>query len=156
MNEFVEITRRVRPLRTIWLALIAGVVGATVAAYYLIRAQVVTPVDALRAGLGIYVGLVLLIGLGVAPFVRRRLERAGSWETRSQAADKWQRAWLVGQAIKEGVGLGGLVLSVFVGSIAWALAFGVASVISMLTTPPWEADLLRQLRSYPPETPGQG
>src|SRR5688500_17170817 len=103
MNELEEITRRVRPLRIIWLSMIAGVVTFTVVVILLIRAAVVTPIPALRAGAGATIAILLVIGLIGANSVRKLVEKTPLGATRSQVAQKWQAGWIVGQAIKEGI-----------------------------------------------------
>lgn len=151
MNDFEDIVRRVRPLRTLWLAAIAGMVFFTVVAMYLIRSGTVRPVG-LPHGIAVYTGMALAAGLFIAPFVRRRIEKAPSFATHSEVARRWQTGWLVGQAIKEGVGLAGLVLGLLIGATTWALAFGVASALSMLMTPPWEMQLNDRLRGARPDS----
>ena len=102
MNELEEITRRVRPLKTVWLAMIAGVVAGTVVVILLIRAAVITPIPALRAGSGAVIAIILVLALASARYVRKFVEKTPPSATRSQVAEKWQKGWLVGQTIKEG------------------------------------------------------
>jgi F0F1-type ATP synthase membrane subunit c/vacuolar-type H+-ATPase subunit K len=151
MNELEEISRRVRPLKTIWLAMIAGVVAATAVVLFLIRAAVVTPIPAFRTGAGATIAILLVLGLIAAQFVRRIVERAPASATRTQVAVKWQTGWIVGQAIKEAIGLLGLVVALLTGAPQWALAFGVASAASMLMTPPWETELHHRLQNAEPD-----
>ena len=151
VNDLEDVVRRVRPLRTIWLAGIAGVVLFTAVAMYLIRSAAVRPVG-LPYGVAVYTGMALAAGLFIAPFVRRRIEKTPSFATRGEVARRWQTGWLVGQAIKEGVGLAGLVLALLIGAATWALAFGIASSLSMLMTPPWEMQLYSRLRDARPDS----
>ena len=151
LNDLEDIVRRVRPLRTIWLAAIAGMVLFTVVVMYLIRSGTVRPVG-LPYGVAVYTGIALAAGLFIAPFVRRRIEKTPSFATRSEVARRWQTGWLVGQAIKEAVGLAGLVLALLIGASTWAFAFGVASSLSMLMTPPWEMQLRDRMRGVQPDT----
>jgi len=146
MHELEEISRRVRPLRTIWLAMIAGVAVFTVVVLFLIGSQAVTPIPVLRAGAGSTLAIVLVIGLIGANYVRKIVEKTPPSATRSQVAEKWRAGWLVGQAIKEAIGMLGLVLALLVGASSWAMAFGVASAASMIMTPPWEAELRQRLQ----------
>ena len=145
-HELEEIHQRVRPLRTIWLAMIAGVVGFTVVVLFLIGSQAVTPIPVLRAGAGSTLAIILVIGLIGANYVRKIVEKTPPSATRSQVAGKWQAGWLAGQAIKEAIGLLGLVLALLVGASSWAMAFGIASAASMAMTPPWEAELRQRLQ----------
>ena len=154
MNELEEISRRVRPLRTLWLAMIAGIVLFTVTVMFLIRIGAVTPIPVLRAGAGATIAIILVIAMVGAQYVRKLVEKTPASATRSQVANKWQAGWIAGQAIKEGIGLLGLVLALLVGVSSWALAFGAASAISMLMTPPWEAELLHRLQDAEPDPEG--
>jgi F0F1-type ATP synthase membrane subunit c/vacuolar-type H+-ATPase subunit K len=146
MHEIEEINQRVRPLRTIWLSMIAGVVAFTVVVLYLIGSQAVTPIPVLRAGAGSTLAIILVLGLIGANYVRKIVEKTPPSATRSQVARKWQAGWLVGQGIKEAIGLLGLVLALLVGASSWAMAFGIASAASMVMTPPWEAELRQRLQ----------
>ena len=151
MNELEEISRRVRPLKVIWVGMVAGVVLFTGVAMLLIRMGAFTPIPALRAGAGMTIAIVLVLGLVGAQFVRRIVEKTPASATRSQVAAKWQAGWIVGQAIKEGIGLAGVVLAMLTGASSWAMAFGVASAASMIMTPPWEAELHERLQRAQPD-----
>lgn len=151
MNELLETYRRVRPLKVIWLVMIAGLVACTILVTYGLRKGLFGVAGSVRWGAAIYPGMVLAGGLFAAPFVRRRLEKAPSFATRSEVTRRWRTGWLVGQAIKEGVGLGGLVLALLVGSPQWAFGFGVASALSMMSTPPWETQLITRLQRAQPD-----
>lgn len=151
MNELQEIAARVRPLRTIWVALIIGMLVYTGVLLFLIRIGAVAPVQALRTGPGLYFAILLLLVLVGTQFVRRRVEKTPSFATRSEVASRWQTGWLVGQTIKEGVGLGGGVLGLLVGSSVWIMAFGVASALSMIMSPPWESELHKRLQNARPD-----
>ena len=151
MHELEEIAQRVRPLKVIWLAMIAGVVAFTGVVYFLIISQTVRPIPALRAGAGATLAIVLVLALVGANYVRKIVEKTPPSATRSQVAAKWQAGWIVGQAIKEVIGLLGLVLALLVGASSWAMAFGVASAASMIMTPPWEAELRHRLQRAEPD-----
>jgi hypothetical protein len=151
MHELEEINKRVRPLRTIWLAMVAGVVLFTGVILYLIRAGAVAPIPLLRSGAGQTIAIVLVIGIIGAPWVRKIVEKTPPSATRSQVASRWAAGWVVGQAIKEAIGLTGVLLALFVGASSWAMAFGIASAASMLMTPPWEAELRHRLQRAEPD-----
>ncbi len=140
-----------RPLKVIWLVMIAGLVACTVVVTYVLRKGLFGAAGSVRWGAAIYPGMVLAGGLFVAPFVQRLLEKAPSFATRSEVIRRWQTGWLVGQAIRESVGLGGLVLALLVGSPQWAFGFGVASALSMIMTPPWESQLIARLQRAQPD-----
>ena len=148
LTRYEEVRDRVRPLRIIWLMLLVSVAVFAGVVWLLLRRDVV---PTLPIGFLIYAGVVVALGLPVAPFVRRRVEASPPGADRGEVARRWQTGWLVGQVMKEGVGIVGLVLALLAGSELWALAFAVASVVSMLLTPPWERDLLARLRRAPPE-----
>jgi F0F1-type ATP synthase membrane subunit c/vacuolar-type H+-ATPase subunit K len=151
MNELEEITARVRPLRTIWLSMIFGVVLFTAVVMVLINQAVVTPIPVLRAGAGSTIAILLVLGLIGAQFVRKMIEKTPPSATRTQVATRWQTGWLVGQAIKEAIGMLGLVLALLTGAGPWAMAFGIASAASMVMTPPWEAELHQRLQRAQPD-----
>ena len=151
MNELEEVSRRVRPLKVIWLSMIGGVLVATVVVILMIRAGVVRPIPALRTGSGATIAILLVLGLIGAQFVRRIVERPPASATRTQVAVKWQTGWLVGQGIKEAIGLLGLVVALLTGAPQWAMAFGAASAASMIMTPPWETELHHRLQDAEPD-----
>jgi hypothetical protein len=140
MNEQEDQIRAVvKRLRILWAGMLMGVVTFAIVVWILIRrGGIGRPMDSgMMATLAVIVALVLL----VAPLVRRRLETTRRGASPAEIAQRWQVAWIVGQGIKEGVGIAGLVIGLLAGSTAWALGFAAASLGSMIMTPPWEHEL---------------
>jgi hypothetical protein len=134
-----QIRAVVKRLRIVWGAMLMSLaVFATVVWILLRRGGIGRPLEpTMMATLGVIVALAMLL----APIVRRQLEKAPRGAGPNQIAQRWQVGWLVGQALKEGVGIVGLVVGLLAGSSAWALGFAVASLGSMIMTPPWEHEL---------------
>jgi hypothetical protein len=139
MEHEDQIRSLVKRLRILWGAMLLSVATFTGVVWVILRrGGIGRPLDPnLLALLGVVVALALLL----APFVRRRLETASRGAGPDQIAQRWQIGWIVGQAIKEGVGLAGVVIGLLAGSTAWTLGFAVASLGSMIMTPPWEHEL---------------
>ena len=134
------ISARIRPLRLIWLSLMLGVAVFFLVVWFLLKKHLYQPPPLnpnLLAALAI--GVVLLLPL--SPIMRRRAERAPRTAGPDEIARRWQTGWIVGQALKEAVGLGGLVLSLLGGATTWAFAFALVSIVSMAMTPPWDHEL---------------
>jgi hypothetical protein len=144
-NPTESIAARVRPLKIIWFALMFGIASFYLVVWFAIKREVVTPTQLSPSFLAA-LGVIFLVPLLLAPYVRRRLETAPRGASEEEIARRWQTGWIVGQALKEATGLGGLALALVAGSAAWALGFTVASVLSMIMTPPWESDLLRRIQ----------
>ena len=134
-----EITARVRRLRVIWLALMFSVATFYLVVWFLLKRSGATEFRAIP-GLVPAAGIVAAILL-LAPIIRRRLEAAPRTAGPEEIASRWATGWLVGQAIKEAVGILGLVIALLAGSTSWALGFAIASVASMIMTPPWEHEV---------------
>lgn len=135
-----EITAVTRKLRMIWLALLLSVAALNMVVWFLLRSQRAPAVDIDSSVL--VVGAVLVLSpLMLSPIVRRRIETPPRDATARQIVQRWQAGWIVGQAMKEAVGLGGLVLALLAGSTTWAWGFAGASLLSMFMTPPWEREV---------------
>lgn len=141
LNPLDPIAVRVKRLRIIWFALLLGVASFYLVVWFILkggRDQLPPPMDPSYL---IALGVLFLIPLLVSPFVRRKVEATPRDASEEAIADRWQAGWVIGQALKEATGIGGLVLALLAGSTAYAFAFTVASVLSMLMTPPWEHEL---------------
>jgi hypothetical protein len=134
-----QITFLVKRLRILWGAMLLSVAMFACVVWVLVR----------RGGIGrpfeqnqltvlaVIVALLLLL----APVVRRRVETTRRGASPDEIARQWQVGWIVGQAMKEGVGLFGLVIGLLAGSTAWVIGFAIASLSSMVMTPPWEHEI---------------
>ena len=139
MTQEDQIRAIVKRLRLLWGAMLLSVaVFATVVWILLRRGGIGRPLNpTMLATLGMIVALALLL----APIVRRQIDRAPRGAGADEIARRWQTAWVIGQALKEAVGIAGLVIGLLAGSSAWALGFAIASLGSMVMTPPWEHEL---------------
>jgi hypothetical protein len=139
MNYEDEITALVKRLRLLWGAMLLSVVVFAAVVWILLRrGGIGRPQDPTLLGtLGIVVAGALLL----APFLRRRIETPRRGASPGQIAQRWQIGWIVGQSLKEAVGLVGLVIGLLAGSTTWAIGFAVASLGSMIMTPPWEHEI---------------
>jgi hypothetical protein len=145
MENPQDLTARVRPLKLIWFALMFGIATFYIVVWFLIKTEAVAARPMAPTFL-MALGVIFLVPLLLAPFVRRQLETTPRGASEEEVARRWQAGWVVGQALKEATGLGGLVLALVAGSTAWALGFTIASVLSMMMTPPWETDLRRRIQ----------
>ena len=134
-----EIGARVKRLRVIWLALLFGVATFYLVVWFILK----------RGGLEgasrppglLPAAAIVALALLFAPLIRRRLEAFRRGASADEIARRWELGWIVGQTIKEGVGIAGLVIALLAGSTAWALGFAIASIGSMFMTPPWEHEV---------------
>jgi hypothetical protein len=150
MFEPDEITARVRRLRVVWAAMLMSVALFTAVVWYLIARGGVRGAPDLDPVLLGTLAVIVALGLLIAPMVRRRLEAIPRVALNDEIVRRWEHGWLVSQAIKEGVGLAGLVIALLAGSPSWALGFAVASLGSMVMTPPWEHELRLRLHRADP------
>ena len=154
MYEPDEITAITRRLRVIWLALLLIVVIFAGAVRYMLHSGGLSGAPTFsRAGLT-YIAVMVALALLSAPLLRRKVEAVPPGATAVQVVQRWQAGWIVGQAVKEAVGMVGLVIGLLARSPAWALGFAIASVGSMLLTPPWEHELRLRLRRITGEAYG--
>jgi hypothetical protein len=141
MFEPDEITQRIRRLRLLWGALLFSVAAFFVVVWLVLGKGGLEISKRLDPTLLGTLAVIVALGLLVAPLVRRRIEKAPRTAISDEIARRWETGWLVGQTIKEGVGLAGLVIALLAGATSWALGFAVASLGSMIMTPPWEHEL---------------
>jgi hypothetical protein len=146
MQNPQDLSARVKPLKMIWFALMMGVATFYLVVWFLIKQEVV-PARPMPPSFLLALGVIFLVPMLLSPFLRRRLETTPRGASEEEIARRWQAGWIAGQALKEATGIGGLVLALLAGSTAWALGFTVASVLSMMMTPPWETDLRRRIQS---------
>lgn len=141
MFEPDAITALVRRLRIVWFAQMASVAAFYLVVWFLLRKGGIGATGRLDPTLLGFFGGGVAATLLLAPIVRRRLERAPRGAGPDDIARRWQVGWLVGQAVKEFVGLAGLVVALLAGASTWAFGFALVSVVSMVMTPPWDHEV---------------
>lgn len=146
MIEPDAISAVVRRLRVIWLALLMSVATLNAVVWFLLRSRAVSVASPLPPSTLTMLGVIVALTLVLAPYVRKRVEAAPSNATAEQIVSRWQTGWIVGQAMKEGVGIAGLAIAMLAGTTTWAWAFAIASLGSMILTPPWEHEVRRRVQ----------
>lgn len=141
MFEPDAITALVRRLRVIWFAQMLSVATLYLVVWFLLRKGGIGATGRLDPNLLGFLGGGVAATLLLAPIVRRRVEKAPHTAGPEDIVRRWQIGWLVGQAVKEFVGLAGLVIALLAGASAWAFGFALVSVVSMVMTPPWDHEV---------------
>ena len=146
MFEPDELSERIRQLRIVWFALMMSVAVLASGVGFLIRSDGLELGQTVSRGTLIYGAIVTVLILPLAQIIRRKVQAVPPRATAEEVARRWQTGWIVGQALREVVGILGLTLALLAGSITWVWAFAAASLVSMLLSPPWEHDLRIRLR----------
>ena len=146
MFEPDELSERIRRLRIVWFALMASVATLTGVAGFVIRSGGLGLGQPLSRGTLLYGAVVTVLILPLAQLVRRKIQAAPPQSTSEEVARRWHTGWIVGQALRELVGILGLTLAVLAGSTSWVWAFAAASLVSMLLSAPWEHELRTHVR----------
>lgn len=123
---------RLRTLHVIVGVMIAGVLVFTAVVSFLVTAGTLPLEPNPAFGYLIYAAVgYLAISLLAAPMIDGRVGRAVPGSDDDVVAQKWITGAIVGMAIREGAALFALVASLLVGSVPWALAFGLISAAGM-------------------------
>jgi len=146
MFEPDELSKRIRQLRIVWFALMMSVAVLASGVGFLIRSDGLELGQTVSRGTLIYGAIVTVLILPLAQIIRRKVQAVPPRATPEEVVRRWQTGWIVGQALREVVGILGLTLALLAGSITWVWAFAAASLVSMLLSPPWEHDLRIRLR----------
>lgn len=146
MFEPDEITRRTRTLRIIWYAMMIGVALYSGVVWFLLRTSTFAGIDIPQI-VRTSAAVVIVLCVPLARLVRNKVQAVPRGSTADLLISKWVAGWIVGQAIREIVGIAGITLALLTGSIQMGLAFAAASVGSMLLAPPWESELRIRLRN---------
>jgi len=146
MFEPDELSGRIRQLRVVWFALMMSVAAFAGVAGFLLRSGGLEVGQTLSRGALTYGAVVTVLILPLAQIVRRKVQATPPRAAAEEVARRWQAGWIVGQALREVVGILGLTLALLAGSITWVWAFAAASLGSMLLSPPWEHELRIRLR----------
>ena len=154
MFEPDELSGRIRRLRVVWFALMMIVAAFATVVGFLLRSDWVGFGQTLSRGTLTYGAIVTALILPLAQIARRKIQAVPPQATPEEVTRRWQAGWLVGQALREVVGILGLTLALLAGSIPWVWAFAAASLGSMMLSPPWEHELRIRLRQVAVETSG--
>ena len=146
MFEPDELSERIRQLRIVWFALMMSVAVFASGVGFLLRSDGLELGQTLSRGVLTYGAIVVVLILPLAQIVRRKVQAVPPRATAEEVVRRWQTGWIVGQALREVVGILGLTLALLAGSITWVWAFAAASLVSMLLSPPWEHELRTRLR----------
>ena len=146
MFEPDEVSGQIRQLRIVWFALMMSIAAFAGVAGFLLRSGGLEIGQTLPRAALTYGAIVTVLILPLAQIVRRKVQAAPPRAAAEEVARRWQAGWIVGQALREVVGILGLTLALLAGSITWVWAFALASLGSMLLSPPWEHELRARLR----------
>ena len=145
MFEPDELSERIRQLRIVWFALMMSVAAFAGVVWFLLRSDGLELGHTLSRGALTYGAIVTVMILPLAQIVRRKVQAVPPRATAEEVTRRWRAGWIVGQALREVVGILGLTLALLAGSITWVWAFAAASLVSMLLSPPWEHELRTRL-----------
>ena len=127
-------------------ALIAGVAGIGGIGYFLVRSGAWEPMDQAVGAVILYGGIAAMgVGLLVAPLLGGRLRSSLRQLPEDEAIQRYAASIIVPQALREGVGIMGVMAGMLAGSGVWILIFAAASVASQVMAFPRPGDLERQL-----------
>jgi hypothetical protein len=146
MFEPDELSGRIRQLRIVWFALMMSIAAFAGVVWFLLRSNGLELGQTLSRDALTYGAIVTVLILPLAQIVRRKVQAVPPQATADEVTRRWQAGWIVGQALREVVGILGLTLALLAGSITWVWAFAAASLGSMLFSPPWEHELRSRLR----------
>jgi hypothetical protein len=125
--------------RVISGALMSGVATFACVAFFLVQTGAIGDTLPAAAHNFLYVALVAALGLvAAAPALGRVAARAAP-----NGAQAFLMSTLVKQALREGVGLAGIVFAMLTGHVEWVLAFAATSLLAMGLGWP-RADALRE------------
>jgi len=146
MFEPDELNERIRQLRIVWFALMMSVAVFASGVGFLIRSDGLELGQTVSRGTLIYGAIVTVLILPLAQIIRRKVQAVPPRATPEEVVRRWQTGWIVGQALREVVGILGLTIALLAGSITWVWAFAAASLVSMFLSPPWEHEIRTRLR----------
>ena len=147
MERSDRIRRLERVVQLVASALMAGVATLGGVAYYLVRSEIWTPIDEALGAVIIYAGMgVMAVGLLIAPMVGTRLRGSLSHLPEHEIVQRYAASIIVPQAVREGVGIVGVMTGMLSGSAIWILIFAAASVGSQAVSFPRSGDLEERLR----------
>lgn len=95
--------------------------------------------------------LLPVIGVGLlalpvaAPVVGRKIVEAAG-DTVDEVLQAWTQGHIVAMAMREGMGLAGIMLGLVTGSVTWIVGFGAVSLAAILLGWPRRSDLEERVR----------
>lgn len=150
MERIDRIRQQERIVRLVAGALASGVVVIGLVAYAAVRSGMWTPMDSAIGAIVLYAGVgVTVVGLLVTPVLDARLRASLSRLPEDEVIQRYAASIIVPQAIREGVGLMGIVAGLLAGAETWILIFAAASVASQVVSFPRVGDLENRLDRRP-------
>lgn len=146
MFEPDEVSGRIQQLRVVWVALLMSVAAFAGVVGFILRRGGLDVGQSIPREVLTYGAVVIVLIIPLARIAQRKVEAVPPRATADEVARRWQAGWIVGQALREAVGIVGLTLALLAGSIPWVWGFAAASLGSMLLAPPWEHELRVRLR----------
>ncbi len=151
MERSERIRQQERIVQVVAATLIGGVAVLGGLAYFLSQAGRWSPMDPATGRIVLYAGMgVMAIGLLGAPVLGARLRDSLSRLSEDEVVQRYAASIIVPQAIREGVGMVGVITGLMAGSPIWILIFAAASVGSQAMAFPRSGDLESQLKRRPP------
>ena len=151
MESADRVRSQERIVRVVAAAMLLGVVFFGAIAYFLSRSGQWQGMDQAVGRVLVYAGLgVSAVGLLGAPMLGVRLRNSQSRLPEDEVVQRYAASVIVPQAVREGVGLVGVVTGLLAGSPNWILIFAAASIGSQIMAFPRSGDLAEQLRRRPP------
>ena len=146
MDRNDRIRQQERVAQLVAAALMAGVPILGGVAYFLVRSGLWEPMDQAVGRIVPYAGVaVMAVGLLAAPMLGVRLRDALAALPEDETVRRYAASIVVPQAVREGVGLVGVMAGMLAGSPTWILIFAAASVGSQAMAFPRSGDLQARL-----------
>lgn len=147
MERIDRVRQQERIVQVVAGALMAGVATLGGVAYFLVRSNVWAPMDEAVGSIILYAGIgVMVVGLLTAPMLGARLRGSLSRLPEHEVVQRYAASVIVPQAVREGVGIMGVMSGMLAGSSIWILIFAAASVGSQVVSFPRSGDLEEHLR----------
>jgi len=132
-------------------ALMSGVAILAGVAYFIVSSGIWEPMDPAVGTVLLYAGVgVMVVGLLMAPRLGSRLGNSLNSLPEDEVVQRYAASIVVPQAVREGVGIVGVMAGMFAGSPIWILIFAAASIGSQAVAFPRSGDLEGRLKRRPP------
>jgi len=132
------------------VTILAGAFAASVLAFMVVAAFLVA-IGVFSEGSPAILELLPVIGITLlalpiaAPFVGSKIADAAG-DTADEVLQGWSQGHIVAMAMREGMGLAGITLSLVAGSVPWIVGFGAVSLAAILLGWPRRSELEEQVR----------